>query len=127
MALRILIADDHEIMRKGVRMVLEARCDTQVLEAVNGQDAVSKTIEYKPDLVILDVSMPVMDGFTAAREIKKFSPDTPLIIFSLYKTEAFSEVAQKIGVSSYVTKVHDSGTLLKAVDAAINHQTFFPV
>jgi DNA-binding NarL/FixJ family response regulator len=123
---RILIADDHEIMRRGVRSVLESRRDVDVFEAENGIEAVQKTKEMKPDLVILDVSMPLLDGFSAARQIKEMSPLTPILIFSLHRTEAFLEVAQKIGVSGYISKSEDIPSLLKAVEAALHNQTYFP-
>ena len=93
---RILIADDHEMMRRGVRSVLESRPDVDVSEAQNGAEAVQKTKEMNPDLVILDVSMPVLNGFSAARQIKEVSPHTRILIFSLHRTDAFIEVAQKI-------------------------------
>jgi DNA-binding NarL/FixJ family response regulator len=123
---RILIADDHEIMRRGVRSVLESRRDVDVCEAENGVEAVQKTKEMKPDLVILDVSMPLLDGFSAARQIKEMSPLTPILIFSLHRTEAFLEVAQKIGVSGYISKSEHIPSLLKAVEAALHNQTYFP-
>jgi DNA-binding NarL/FixJ family response regulator len=123
---RILIADDHEIMRRGVRSVLESRRDVDVFEAENGIEAVQKTKEMKPDLVILDVSMPLLDGFSVARQIKEMSPLTPILIFSLHRTEAFLEVAQKIGVSGYISKSEDIPSLLKAVEAALHNQTYFP-
>jgi YesN/AraC family two-component response regulator len=85
---RILIADDHEMMRRGVRSVLESRRNVDVCEAQNGAEAVEKTKEMHPDLVILDVSMPVLDGFTAARQIKEVSPLTRILMFSLHRTEA---------------------------------------
>ena len=97
---RILIADDHEIMRRGVRSVLESHREVDVCEAQNGVEAVQKTKEMKPDLVILDVSMPLLDGFSAARQIKEMSPLTPILIFSLHRTEAFMEVARKIGANA---------------------------
>ena len=123
---RILIADDHEIMRRGVRSVLESRRDVDVFEAENGIEAVQKTKEMKLDLVILDVSMPLLDGFSAARQIKEMSPLTPILILSLHRTEAFLEVAQKIGVSGYISKSEDIPSLLKAVEAALHNQTYFP-
>jgi DNA-binding NarL/FixJ family response regulator len=123
---RILIADDHEIMRRGVRSVLESRRDVEVCEAQDGEEAVEKTKELHPDLVILDISMPSLDGFSAARRIKEASPLTPIVIFSLDRTEAFIEVAQKIGASGYITKGESGQTLLKAVDAALRNQTYFP-
>jgi DNA-binding NarL/FixJ family response regulator len=123
--LRILIVDDHEIMRRGVRSVLESRDDIEVYEAENGKEAIDKTHGIQPHLVILDVSMPVLDGFSAAREIKKVFPQIPIIIFSLDRTETFAEVAKKIGVSAYISKVDVGETLLKAVDAALNNEAFF--
>lgn len=96
---RILIADDHEMMRRGVRSVLKSRPDVDVCEAQNGAEAVEKTKEIKPDLVIFDVSMPVLDGFSAARKIKTVATLTPILIFPLHRTDASVKVAQKIGVS----------------------------
>jgi DNA-binding NarL/FixJ family response regulator len=123
--LQVLIADDHEIMRRGIRSVLESRDDIEVYEAENGKEAIDKTHELRPHLVILDVSMPVLDGFSAAREIKKVFPQIPILIFSLDRTEAFTEVAKKIGVSGYISKNDVGETLLKAIDAALNNQAFF--
>jgi len=123
--LNILIADDHEIMRRGIRSVLESRDDIEVYEAKNGKEAIDKTHEVQPHLVILDVAMPLLDGFSAAREIKKIFPQIPIIIFSLDRTETFAEVAKKIGVNAYLSKSDVGETLLKAVDAALNNQTFF--
>src|SRR4029077_7106159 len=102
--LQVLIADDHEIMRRGIRSVLESRDDIEVYEAENGKEAIDKTHEIQPHLVILDVSMPVLDGFSAPREIKQGFPQIPNIIFSLDRTETFAEVAKKIGVSAYLAK-----------------------
>jgi len=123
--LQVLIADDHEIMRRGIRSVLESRNDIEVHEAENGKEAIDKTHEIQPHLVILDVSMPVLDGFSAAREIKKAFPQIPILIFSLDRTEAFTEVAKKIGVNGYISKNDVGETLLKAIDAALNNQDFF--
>jgi DNA-binding NarL/FixJ family response regulator len=123
--LQVLIADDHEIMRRGIRSVLESRGDIEVYEAENGKEAIDKTHELQPHLVILDVSMPVLDGFSVAREIKKAFPQMPILIFSLDRTEVFTEVAKKIGVSGYLSKNDVGETLLKAIDAALNNQDFF--
>jgi len=124
--MRVLVADDHEIMRRGVRSVLESRRDYEVCEAQDGEEAVEKTKELHPDLVILDISMPRLDGFAAARQIRQVSPRTAILIFSVNRTAAFTEIAQKIGVSGYVMKGENIETLLKAVDAALHNQTYFP-
>ncbi len=84
-----------------------------------------KTKEMKPDLVILDVSMPLLDGFSAARQIKEMSPLTPILIFSLHRTEAFMEVARKIGASGYIAKNEDIQSLLQAVEAAFTIKLTF--
>ncbi len=116
---RILVADDHDLVRKGMRLLLETASDFEVCEAENGQEAVDKTKELKPDLVILDISMPVMDGLSAAREIRTIAPDTPILIFSLNRTEVFRDVAERIGVTGYVTKSEGAETLMMAVHAAL--------
>jgi DNA-binding NarL/FixJ family response regulator len=113
------------MMRRGIRSLLESRDDVEAYEAENGKEAIDKTHEIQPHLVILDVSMPVLDGFSAAREIKKVFPHIPIIIFSLDRTETFAEVAKKIGVSAYVSKADVGETLLKAVDAALSKEAFF--
>jgi DNA-binding NarL/FixJ family response regulator len=116
----ILLADDHEMMRRGARAVLESHGNFVIYEAENGAEAVEKSREFKPDLVILDISMPKLDGFSAAREIRALNPDVPIIIFSLNRTELFSEIAERIGVSGYVTKSDGSQAFLSAVDAALS-------
>jgi DNA-binding NarL/FixJ family response regulator len=97
-----------------------------VCEPNDGEEAVEKTKELHPDLVILNISMPRLDGFSAARRIKEASPLTPIVIFSLDRTEAFIEIARKIGASGYITKGESEQALLKAVDAALHHETYFP-
>src|SRR5579863_4452662 len=101
---RVLIADDHELVRRGMKSLLEFENNIEVWEASNGTEAVQKTRELKPDLVILDISMPLLDGFTAAREIRAFAPHTPILIVSLNRTDAFVDVARKIGVDGYLIK-----------------------
>ncbi len=123
MAPRILIADDHEIVRKGIRALLESCRDVQVLEAGDGAEAVEKTMESNPDLVILDVSMPRLDGFSAAREIKRVASGIPILILTFEKTEALAELAKSIGVSAYLTKGEGGDALLRAVDVAIGSHT----
>src|ERR1700760_4971996 len=82
----VLIADDHEIVRKGIAAVLSSRTDLSVCdEACNGEEAVDKSLKLLPDLVVLDVSMPVMGGFTAARIIRKALPHVPILILSVHE------------------------------------------
>ncbi len=116
---RILIADDHEMIRTGIRSLLESRNDVEVSEACDGREAVEKTLDLCPDLVILDVSMPLLDGFSAAREIRRLSPSTAILILTFHKTDALTELAREIGASGFLTKTDNGDALLTAIDGAI--------
>jgi DNA-binding NarL/FixJ family response regulator len=125
--LQILIADDHEAVRRGVCAILTSRTDVEVCgEAVNGQEAVEKAVALAPDLIILDITMPVLSGFEAAREIRKTLPQVPILILSMHESNQLIEEAKKIGVQGYITKTQVGNTLLLAVDAILRKQSFFP-
>lgn len=124
--MRILLADDHEAVRKGLRVLLESRQEWTICgEAEDGRDAVEKTRELRPDVVILDISMPNLSGFGAARLIREYSPGTPILVYSMHRSQAFLDEARRIGVMGYVSKAEDSKTFLTAVDAVHRHQPFF--
>ena len=124
---RVLIADDHEAVRRGLRFVLEGNSELKVIgEAVNGEEAVEQVQRLKPDLVILDLSMPILDGLAAAREIKKFSPATPIVVFSMHKIKEFVDMAKRIGLRGFVAKEDDGDAILEAVDAVLHNRTYFP-
>jgi two-component system nitrate/nitrite response regulator NarL len=124
--LRVLIADDHEAVRKGVRAILSSRKGLSVCgEAENGKEAVDKALALKPDLIILDITMPVFSGFEAAREIRRSQPDVRILILSMHESKQLIQEAKKIGVQGYVTKTQVGSTLLQAVDALAGGETFF--
>lgn len=124
--LRVLIADDHEAVRKGVCSILGSRKDLEVCgEAENGRDAIEKACELKPDVIILDITMPVLSGFEAAREIRK-TMSVPILILSMHESTQLIEEAKRIGVQGYVTKTEVASTLLRALDALLRKQDFFP-
>jgi DNA-binding NarL/FixJ family response regulator len=124
--LRILIADDHEMIRQGICTVLSSRHDIEVCaEAANGLDAVAKFQEIRADLVILDVTMPVMDGIAAAKEIRKIDPDVPILLFSMHDRSVIESRAQVLGVQGYVMKSEAVSMLLTAVDALACGDSFF--
>ena len=123
--MRILIADDHEMVRKATKRILQARPDFECAEACSGNEAVEKAIELKPDLIVLDVSMPGVGGFDAAREIKRNLPAVPILFFSIYDDPEYLETAKSIG-EGVVLKEQAGTTLLKAVDALLQRQTSFP-
>jgi len=116
---RILIADDSAAVRAQVRLLLEDRKDLNVCgEARNGAEAIEKTKQLHPDLVVLDISMPVVDGFEAARVIHKFFPDVRILIFSVHKSNQLVKEALAIGAVGYVPK-SEGQQLLKAIDTVL--------
>jgi DNA-binding NarL/FixJ family response regulator len=126
--LRVLVVDDHESVRKGVRAILGSRPDLEVCaEAANGKEAIGKTMALHPHVVIMDVSMPEMDGISAAREILKVQPSTAIIILSMHDSKQLVENARKIGAHGYVTKGQAGSTLLDAIDAVAQKRDFFPI
>jgi two-component system, NarL family, nitrate/nitrite response regulator NarL len=117
---RILIADDYPAIRKMVRSILEQHPRFEVCgEAVDGAKAIEQATRLKPDVVILNVSMPVLNGFEAAREIRTVLPETAIIILSANADEQFIEEAKKIGVRAYVTKTMAGVALAKAIETAV--------
>ncbi len=125
--MRVLVADDQPGIRKRVCLMLASLVDlTACDEAGNGLEAVEKVKESVPDLVILDVTMPLMNGLDAARRIHAMSPDTPILILTMHKSRQLMEEAQKIGVRGYVVKGEAGQTLASAVTALTQNRTYFP-
>ena len=115
MAKRILIADDHESVLRRVRGTLEAHADWEICgEAADGREAIAKTTELKPDLVILDFAMPRLDGLQAASEIRKLLPEVPIVMFTMHGS-GLNQEAKKHGISRLVDK-GQSGALVAAVE-----------
>jgi DNA-binding NarL/FixJ family response regulator len=126
-SLRILVADDHESVRKGVCIILGTRGDIEVCgEASNGQEAIDKAHELKPDLIILDITMPVLSGIDAAETIRKTLPHVPILFLSMHHSRQIITEAKRIGVRGYVKKSDAAMTLLSAVDAILRNEPFFP-
>jgi DNA-binding NarL/FixJ family response regulator len=101
----ILIVDDSPVIRKSLRKMLQEYSEWQVSgEAVNGREALIKAQELKPDLIVLDLSMPVMNGLEAARELKRLDPTTPLLMFTTFKTDHLEKEAKASGCSAVVSK-----------------------
>ena len=124
--MRILIADDHEVIRRGVIRVLQSRGDVECAEATNGREAVEKALEWKPDLVLLDVRLPVLSGFDAAKEIKERQPDIPILFFSIHDTKEILEQARSVG-DGFILKDKIVEMLPNAINALRHKQTFFPL
>jgi DNA-binding NarL/FixJ family response regulator len=117
---RVLIADDHAAVRGLLRVLLENHPGWQVCgEAENGFEAVEKASQLKPDLIILDLAMPVMDGLHAAREISSASPTVSILMHTSHSSPALDSEAKKAGVQQVVSK-RDGNDLLRAIDALMS-------
>jgi DNA-binding NarL/FixJ family response regulator len=122
---RVLNADDHAVIRGVVREALKARTDFEVCgEAENGREAVEEAKKLKPDLVVLNITMPILNGFEAAREIKAILPASAIVILSSHADKRFIEEARTIGVQAYVAKTQAREQLVKAVEAALLGKEF---
>ena len=117
--LRILVADDHELVRHGIRGILRARRGWRVIgEAGNGQEAVEKTDKLKPDVAILDVSMPDLDGLQATRKIRAASPNTKVVVLTMHESDQMVHQVLDAGALGYVLKSDLAANLVKAVEDA---------
>lgn len=124
---RILIADDHEVMRMGIRNLLEAVPNWTICdEAVNGEEAVEKALECQPDVIIMDITMPVMNGLEASRTISKARPDIPVILFSLHLSDEMIKGFDTRAIRGAVNKGNAARDLVEAVNRVLDGQTFFP-
>jgi DNA-binding NarL/FixJ family response regulator len=124
--LRILVADDHEVIRLGVRSMLEAvEGWTICWEAVDGREAVEKAKELKPDIVILDVGMPRLNGLDATRQILRDDPLLPIMILTVIDTEQMARAALEAGAKAYVPKTDCGRDLVAAVSELHYGRTFF--
>lgn len=125
--MRVLIADDHAVVRQGVRDIVESYDQYAVCcEATNGLEAVNQTLDSHPDVVILDITMPVMNGIDAAREIHEKNPVVPILILSMHEYSSQLEALKGIGVKGYVTKSRTADELIQAIQTVASGQTYFP-
>ena len=120
---RVLLADDHSLILEGVRSTLEPRFDV-VGHAGDGKALVDAAENLRPDVIVLDVSMPVLNGFEAAQRVRKFLPSVKLIFLSQHRDPAYLRQALKIGASGYVLKSEASEELHRALAAVMGGETF---
>jgi DNA-binding NarL/FixJ family response regulator len=114
--LRILVADDHELVRRGMRGLLRARRDWKVVgEAANGREAVEKATKLKPDVAILDISMPDLDGLQATRQIREASPGTSVVVLTMHESDQMVRRVLEAGALGYVLKSDLATRLVRAV------------
>jgi len=121
----IVIADDHTLFREGLRALLSAHEDLHVLgEAQNGQEALRAVAEHKPDLLLMDLSMPKMGGLDAIRELKRQEPETKVLVLTIHGTEEFVLEALHAGASGYVLKDATHDELVLAIRSVIREKRY---
>jgi DNA-binding NarL/FixJ family response regulator len=124
--MKILIADDHEMVRKGLKGLLEEQPDFKVVgEARNGREAVLKARELKPDVVIMDFTMPELNGREATRLIRKELPQTEVLILTMHESEELAREIVSAGANGYVLKSQAGNALVEAIHSLAAHKPYF--
>jgi DNA-binding NarL/FixJ family response regulator len=124
--LRILLADDHEVVRRGLREQLSAHDGWEICgEACDGREAVKLALKLAPDVAVIDLSMPVLNGLEATRQIRRDLPRTEVLIFTMHETEQLIREVLSAGARGYVLKSDISRHLINAVEALSHHKPFF--
>jgi two-component system, NarL family, response regulator NreC len=125
-AIRILLADDHTVVRKGLRLLLENVPEFQVIaDASSGREAVALAEQYAPDVVVMDVAMPILNGIEAARQITSKLPLTAVVFLSMHGDESYVLRALKAGARAYLLKDSAEYDLIQAVKAVSEGKAFF--
>jgi two-component system, chemotaxis family, chemotaxis protein CheY len=122
MAKTVLIVDDNAYIRRALRSIFKCESDFEVCgEAVNGRDAIAKARELHPDLIVLDLSMPVMNGLDAARKLKRLMPTVPLIMYSAFGDGFAEQQARLVGISELVSKSQPAAILVSKARRLLYH------
>jgi DNA-binding NarL/FixJ family response regulator len=123
--IRILLADDHTIVRQGLARLLEEQPDLSIVgEAINGQVVIDMALELAPDIIIMDIAMPLLNGIEAAKKVRKILPECKIIILSMYSHEHYIHQLLETGISGYLLKDSSGKDIIKAIKAAMNNETF---
>ena len=124
--LRILLGDDHTILRNGLRKILQERADWEVIaEAGDGREAVRLALEVQPDIAILDIGMPLLNGIEATRQILRRVPDMRILILSMHVNEAYITQALQAGARGYLLKDSADIELIRAIAAVMTGKSYF--
>jgi two-component system response regulator NreC len=124
-ALRILVVDDEQAIRSALQRLLDAHDDWRVVgTASDGVEAIAKAKDLRPDVVVMDISMPQMNGLSATPQIKKAVPDVEILIFSQYAIQGMAREAEHAGASGYLLKSRSS-SIIPAIEALAQHKLFF--
>jgi DNA-binding NarL/FixJ family response regulator len=123
---RILIADDHDVIRSGLRAILETQPDWEVVaEAADGKEAILKAIATRPDVAVIDYSLPLINGIEVTRRIREQLPKTEVLIFTMHDNEAVVENVLRAGARGYLIKSDAKYYLIAAMEALATHKPFF--
>lgn len=124
--IRVLLADDHKLIRAGLRLVVEREPDLMVAgEADDGFEAVEKARALKPDVVVMDIGMPNLNGIEACRQVRDALPDTQVVMLSMHSDEGYVLRALKAGALAYLLKDSAEADLTRAIRATSDHKSFF--
>jgi two-component system response regulator NreC len=123
--IRVLIADDHIIVRSGLRLLLDAEPDIDVVgEALDGQEALTLAESLQPDVVLMDITMPGMDGLTATRQLKKMFPDKKVLALTMHRSDEYFFEMLQAGASGYILKGAETDDLIHAIRVVANGEVF---
>lgn len=123
---RILIADDHEVVRSGLRSILEAQPNWEVVaEAADGKEAVVKALETKPDIAVLDYSLPILNGIEVTRQIRTRVPQTEVLVFTMHESDTLMRDLLQAGARGYLLKSDAKQFLITAIQSLAAHKPFF--
>lgn len=124
--IKVAIADDHALFRAGVKTALSAKKDVELIaEADNGMQLLNLLKHIEPDVILLDIQMPIMDGITTLPEIRKINPNVKVIILSMHNDHSMISKLMEIGANSYLTKNSDSETIYQAIKTCYEQEFFF--
>jgi DNA-binding NarL/FixJ family response regulator len=125
MALRILVVDDHAVVRRGIRSLLESQDGWEVCgEATTGREAVEQSRRLRPDIVVMDLSLPELNGLDATRQILKDAPDTEVLVLTMHHSEELARDVLRAGARGYVLKADANESLITAVENLRQHKPF---
>jgi len=126
MPVRILVVDDHEVVRQGIRTILSARPDWEICgEAVNGQEAIKLAGDLRPDAIIMDITMPIMSGLEAARQITRNGNSAPILIFTMHESRTLADSVRETGARGFVFKSRAAQDLINALEILLQNGTYF--
>jgi DNA-binding NarL/FixJ family response regulator len=124
--IRVLLADDHTVVRQGLRALLDAEEDIEIIgEAENGRQALQLVKKLLPDVVVMDIAMPVLNGVEATRQITRYVPNVKVLVLSTYSNDEYVEQLTEAGAAGYLVKQTAANDLLKAIREAFKGNAFF--